>query len=66
MKKFNIKDFNKLVQMSDIASISYLKETLIDNEKDFNRNYFLNHLYNSLVANGKPIPKWLQDSINGY
>ena len=23
-------------------------------------------LYNSLVANGKPIPKWLQDSINGY
>ncbi len=22
-------------------------------------------LYNSLVANGKPIPKWLQDAING-
>ena len=50
MKKFNIKEFNKLVQMSDIASISYLKETLIENEKDFNRNYFLNHLYNALIA----------------
>ena len=22
-------------------------------------------LYNSLLASGKPIPKWLQDSING-
>lgn len=50
MKKFSIKEFNKLVQMSDIASISYLKETLIDNEKDFTRQYFLNHLYNSLVT----------------